>query len=148
MIDLSEKSTELKENNLGRLCQKAGRAYSDKALSLLHQKGFADVTLSHTALFANLDLNGTIITTIAERAGMTKQAMGQLASDLEKKGYINKTRDLNDRRAILIQFTQLGRDAVRLAYDIKIVIEKEYNQILGKENIAILRELLQKLVRG
>jgi len=144
--DLSHKSIELSDNNMGRLFQRAGRTYSERALSLLHERGFKDVKLSHSALFANLDLSGTQITTIAERAGMTKQAMGQLASDLEAKGYIRKSKDPEDRRAFIIQFTKLGEKALHAAYDIKVIIENEFKALLGRKNFAELQKTVLKLV--
>jgi MarR family transcriptional regulator, temperature-dependent positive regulator of motility len=36
--------------------------------------------LAHTTLLAHLDPDGTRITVLAERAGMTKQSMGQLVA--------------------------------------------------------------------
>ncbi|TQV89440.1 MarR family winged helix-turn-helix transcriptional regulator [Aliikangiella coralliicola] len=148
MKKLQQKSIELRDNNLGRLFQRAGRAYSVRALSLLHERGFSDVKLSHSALFANLDLEGTQITVIAERAGMTKQAMGQLANDLEAKGYINKIKDPNDKRAYIIRFTKLGEKALHAAYDIKVIIEKEFEDLLGSKNVANLQKGLRKLIES
>ena len=146
MKNLGEKSIEMRDNNIGRLFQKAARDYSERALHLLHERGYTDITLYHTALLANLDLRGTHITTIAEKAGMTKQAMGQLANDLAEKGYVNKSKDPKDKRAIVIKFTPSGKKALHAAYDIKIQIEKDYKQLLGVENEAQLRRLLKRLI--
>ena len=146
--ELAQKSIELRENNIGRLFQRAGRLYSERALSLLHEQGYSDVKLSHSALFANLDLEGTQITTIADRAGMTKQAMGQLATDLETKGYIRKIKDPTDKRAFIVQFTDQGKKALHAAYDIKLKVEKEFQQVVGTKNLKALQDVLQNLLRG
>ena len=147
-MKLGEKSAELRDNNVGRLFQRAGRLYSMRALELLHQEGFEDIKLSHSALFANLDLKGTQITVLAERAGMTKQAMGQLATDLELKGYIRKSKDPVDKRAYIIQFTKQAEKALHMAYAIKLKVEKEFASVLGNNQLASLNNLLKTLTDG
>lgn len=147
-MKLAEKSLQLRDNNIGRLFQRAGRIYSIRALELLHETGFHDIKISHSALLANLDLEGTHITQLAERAGMTKQAMGQLANDLEKKGYIRKTKDPVDKRATIIYFTKQGEKALHNAYEIKLKVEKEFEEILGKTQLTTLQNSLRKLIEG
>ena len=146
MSQLSKELVEMRENNIGRLFQQAARSYSERALSLLHARGFSDITLFHTVLISNLDTAGDQITAIAEKAGITKQAMGQLVNELESKGYVKKTKNPEDKRAYLIQFTEHGKDALRAAYEVKIIIEDEYKALLGIENVHHLRELLQALI--
>ena len=84
MSILSKDLLEMRENNIGRLFQLATKSYSERALALLHDRGFTDITLFHTVLISNLDTEGAQITAIAEKAGITKQAMGQLANELAK----------------------------------------------------------------
>ena len=67
------------------------------------------MTLAHTTLLPYLDPEGTSVTNLAERAGMTKQSMRQLVLDLEDKGYIKRISDPDDRRATLVIFTAEGR---------------------------------------
>jgi DNA-binding MarR family transcriptional regulator len=146
MSQSSDNLIAMREQNIGRLFHQSARAYSERALALLHKKGFTDITLFHTALISNLDVNGDQITYIAEKAGMSKQAMGQLVNDLEKKGYVKKTKCPNDKRAYLIQFTEHGQNALQAAYDVKITIEKEYEVFLGIENLKKIRKLLEALL--
>ncbi len=75
----------LRQQNIGRLFQRAARAYSELALKKARDYGYGELTLFHTALISNLDIEGTRITTLAQRAGVSKQAMGQLVADLEKR---------------------------------------------------------------
>ncbi|MCL1125689.1 MarR family winged helix-turn-helix transcriptional regulator [Shewanella surugensis] len=146
MSPLSKNLIEMRENNIGRLFQQATRAYSERALTLLHERGFSDITLFHTVLISNLDTSGSQITTIADKAGITKQAMGQLVNELESKGYVKKTKNQHDKRAYLIQFTEHGKDALRAAYEVKIIIDNEYQARLGVDNLKTLRTLLQTLI--
>jgi DNA-binding MarR family transcriptional regulator len=148
MSDLDENLLIMRENNIGRLLQRAARAYSERAVELLHQHGYDDITLFHTILISNLDSDGTRLTVLADRAGISKQAMGQIAGDLEEKGYITRSKDLKDSRAVLICFTEMGKDALRAAYNIKLTIESEYERAIGRQNMKKLQNLLKNLVAG
>ena len=114
----------------------------EKVLDAWHE----GLTVYHTALISNLDIEGTRITTLADRAGMTKQAMGQLVNDLEARGYIRREPDPNDKRAVLIKFTDLGWQFLQDAFEFKKEIEAEYATILGDDGIQTLRRLLDQLL--
>ena len=141
-----EELVALRQTNIGRLFQRATRAYSDRALTKLHARGHEGITLFHTALIANLDLEGTRISTLAHRAGISKQAMGQLVTDLSKRGYIEKKPDPADKRAALIFFTDLGWQALQDAFLVKKEIEAEYAAVLGETEMQQLRDNLEKLL--
>ena len=112
----------------------------------MRERGYEEVSLAHTALLVNLDIKGTRLTTLAERAGMTKQSMGQLAADLENKGYIRRVDDPSDKRAILIKFTDKGMQFLRDGYAVKQEIEAEFAAILGEGRLSHLYELLNTLL--
>src|SRR5262245_23652165 len=59
------------------------------------------VRTAHAAVFGNIDSEGTRLSTLAERANMTPQAMGELVDDLVAKGYVTREPDPTDRRAKL-----------------------------------------------
>lgn len=136
----------MRQQNIGRLFQRAARAYSELALEKLQAHGYVGITLFHTALISNLDTAGTRITTLADRAGFSKQAMGQVVSELEQGGYITRVSDPTDKRATLIQFTEAGRQLLEVAYQVKLEIEAEYTARLGAANMESLRNLLETLI--
>ncbi len=141
-----EQIAELRQQHIGRLFLRAHRAYSERAVERLHDRGHDSLTLAHTALLANLDAGGTRVTTLARRAGMTKQSMGQLALDLERHGYIARAADPDDGRATLVTFTEQGWQFLRDAYDLKREAEAEYVAILGAERMEQLRDALATLL--
>jgi DNA-binding MarR family transcriptional regulator len=145
MID-KEAIAALRQGNIGRLFQRAARAYSDLALIKLRESGHEGLTLFHTALISNLDLEGTRITILAERAGVSKQAMGQLVADLEQRGYIERAPDPSDGRASLVKFTEQGWEFLQDAYRVKQAIEARYAEVLGEDDMNSLWELLKKLL--
>jgi len=137
---------ELRQQHIGRLFLRAQRAYDTRAVEKLHERGHVRLTLAHTALLANLDTEGTRTTVLAQRAGMTKQAMGQLANDLEREGYITRAADPRDGRATLVTFTERGWQFLRDAYELKQEIETEYATILGTPGMESLRAALTLLL--
>lgn len=136
----------LRQQNIGRLFQRAARMYSETALDKVIAHGHEGLTVYHTALISNLDVDGTRITTLADRAGISKQAMGQLVNDLEQRGYVKREPDPADKRATLIQFTDLGWTFLQDAFEIKKEIEAEYATILGEDGMKTLRQLLDQLL--
>lgn len=116
-------------------------------LEKLRHKGHKGLTFVHTALITNLAAEGTRITELAERAGMSKQSMSQLAKDLEHRGYVRRVPDPADRRAVLIQFTGLGQRLLADAREAKRVVECEYETILGPKDVKRLTALLYQLVQ-
>lgn len=135
----------MRQNNIGRFFQRAARDYSELALQKLHARGY-NLSLFHTALISNLDVEGNNIQTLADRAGISKQAMGQLVKELEQQGFITRQPDPDDKRASIIQFTESGWQALRDSYEVKLEIEAEYTAKLGEDGIIQLRQLLQLLL--
>src|SRR4051794_28948627 len=64
----------------------------------LQAAGFSFLRVAHTQVFENLDADGTRLTVLADRAGMTHQAMGELVAELVAAGQLEKVEDPSDRR--------------------------------------------------
>jgi DNA-binding MarR family transcriptional regulator len=137
--------TDDQRENIGRLLLRAQRDFDAELNAQLRERGYQDVRLAHSALFAHIDPEGTRSSELAERAGMTKQGMGQLVADLEKKGYIERVEDPADGRAKLVRLTKKGRRHVRDAGEIIGEIEEAYAQRLGNGRLETLRAILEDL---
>src|ERR1700759_1353992 len=85
-----------RRRNMRQLLQRATRLVNRHVVDGLHARGYADLRSTHTTLLSNIDLAGSTVTVAAERAGITKQAMGRLASELEDAGYIRVRTDPHD----------------------------------------------------
>ncbi|MBK9940491.1 MAG: MarR family winged helix-turn-helix transcriptional regulator [Kouleothrix sp.] len=138
----------LRQQHIGRLLLNAQRNYSLQALAKLRARGHEGLTLAHTNLLAHLDVDGTRITTLAERVGVSKQAIGNLVGELEMKGYVHRDVDSHDRRAVVITYTAAGWAFLQDAHEVKRAIEAEYTATLGEQGMQELRHLLLQLVRG
>jgi DNA-binding MarR family transcriptional regulator len=103
---------------------------------------------SHSAVFAQIDPDGSRLTDLARRAGMTPQAMGELVDELEELGYVVREPDPTDRRAKLIVLTGRGRDCIAAGIATIDGIESRLDEALGERGHRQLRRLLGKILTG
>src|SRR5436305_12575845 len=88
-----------RSRNMRQLLLRASRIVNRHVVEGLHARGYETLRSTHTTLLSNIDLAGSTVTVAADRAGITKQAMGRLATELEAAGYIRVRRDPKDARA-------------------------------------------------
>lgn len=131
--------------NIGRLLLRATRGFDVDLNTRLRTRGYADIRLAHSAVFAYLDVDGTRGVDLAERAGMTKQSMAELVDDLVGKGYLERRPDPTDRRAKLIVATARGRRHMRDGVAEIGRIEAAYRVRLGEQDMTALRSMLTML---
>jgi DNA-binding MarR family transcriptional regulator len=111
----------------------------------VEESPYSDVRVTHGCVFGNIDPQGTRLTDLAERAHMTKQSVGEVASDLEQKGYLERAPDPRDGRAKIIRLTERGRAAQALGREVIDDIEREWAERYGAERVAALREALEAI---
>jgi DNA-binding MarR family transcriptional regulator len=80
----------------------------DVPLALSNLAARAQISASHIHLTRHLSLEGSRLMDLAQTAGMTKQAMGDLVTQCEAWGLVQRTPDLSDDRARRIVFTETG----------------------------------------
>lgn len=114
-------------------------ALNDLVLARLAGLGHGDVRAPHAALFQYLDETGTTVSTLAERAQITKQAMAELVHHLEAGGYVLRKPDPHDRRAKLVLPTARGREVIAIAQDLVPHLEDRITAVLGAERVEALR---------
>lgn len=102
---------------------------------------------AHSAVFAHIDVDsGTRLSTLAARANITPQAMGELVDDLERLEYLVRQPDPADRRAKLILLTDRGRACVAAAQGTIAGIEAELETLLGPEELALVHRALRRII--
>jgi DNA-binding MarR family transcriptional regulator len=135
-----------RQEHIGRYLHKAARAFNNRALEKLRTRGHSQLGLVHMNLLPHLDLDGTRLTTLAERAGSTKQAVGQLVDELVAHGYLERNPDPSDGRGTLVCFTKTGWQFLTDAQAIKLEIETEYQAALGSLTWRNLNKSLRALL--
>ncbi len=88
--------------------------------------GWPDAPSRHYPVFENIDPEGTRLTVLASRAGISHQAMGELVAELEQRAIVERVPDPTDRRARLIRLTDEGRAVVRAALREIAAIERSW----------------------
>lgn len=120
-----------RHHNMGRILHNALTRFEARILEILGENGHDQVRSSHVSLTRNLDMAGTITTELARRAGMTKQAMGEIVEQCEQLGLVERIRDKRDARAKIVRFTKAGLDWLE-AFRIAVTkAEQEMRNELG-----------------
>jgi DNA-binding MarR family transcriptional regulator len=127
-----------------RLLNVAANQFTEEFAGKLAAAGLVDLRPGHGCVFGNIDPDGgSRLTELADRAHMTKQSVGEFASDLEQRGYLERVPDPNDGRAKIIRLTEQGRRAYRIGRQLIDELERQWAERYGLERIAALRESLE-----
>ena len=127
---------------IGALLRVPAQAIHRRLVRELNAAGFEELRLPHMAVLQYPGPDGVRPGTLAERAGMSKQAMNQLLHSLENLGYIVRSDAPHEGRARIIRFTPRGRDAYAKIHDILRDIERQWSAELGPKCFAQLKQLL------
>ena len=127
---------------IGALLRVPAQAIHRRIIHELNAAGFKELRLPHIAVLQFPGPDGVRPSILAERAGMSKQAMNQLLRSLEGHGYIARSDAPDEARARVVRFTKRGRAAYSKIHDILRDIEREWSAQLGPARFAQLKELL------
>lgn len=143
-MPLALKSSPIKTEDMliGALLRVPAQTIHRRIIEELNATGFDDLRLPHIAVLQFPGPDGVRPGTLAERAGMSKQAMNQLLRSLEGLGYIVRSDVPDEGGARIIRFTKRGRAAFSKVIDILHEIEREWSTELGPKRFAQLKELL------
>jgi DNA-binding MarR family transcriptional regulator len=128
-----------------RLLGTAFDVFADELERRLSDTPYNDIRISHGCVFGTIDPDGSRLTELATRARMTKQSVGEVTSDLEQRGYVERVPDPSDGRAKIIRLTERGRAAQTLGQGLIDEIEQEWADRFGEERIAAFRDALEAI---
>ncbi|HWE27183.1 MAG TPA: MarR family transcriptional regulator [Polyangia bacterium] len=134
-----------KQVSVGQLLFKAARRWNEHAMAEV-QRRVPEARLAHTTLLPHIDLDGTRPTEIARRAGISKQAVGQLVDEMVRLGMLERIADPDDGRAQRVRFTDEGIAQLLAGLDVIDVIEVELGAALGASMLHRLQRDLTKLI--
>ena len=112
----------------------------------LHELGFAELRPAHFAVFQVLMPQGSRLTELAKRAGMTKQSMGYLVDYLEGHGYLRRLPDPADQRAQLVCVTPRAKKLDEAVEAVLEELHESWSERMGRAKFRQLRGLLGDLV--
>jgi DNA-binding MarR family transcriptional regulator len=138
-------SVETKDMLIGALLRVPAQTIQRRIITELNAAGFEDLRVPHMAVLQFPGPDGVRPGLLAERAGMSKQAMNQLLRSLEGLGYLIRSDAPDEGRARMVRFTKRGRAAYAKIHDILRDIEREWSMVLGRKRFAELKELLLRV---
>jgi DNA-binding MarR family transcriptional regulator len=105
-------------------------------------EGRAPLRPSQIRLLSLAPREGMRVTDLADRLGMTKQSLGELATVLERDGMLESVRDPGDRRVRILRPTAAGLAAVVEGERVIAEVEAEWRTRVGADRWDLLRDIL------
>ena len=130
---------------IGALLRVPAQAIHRRLIAELNAAGFDDLRLPHIAVLQFPGPDGVRPSVLAERAGISKQAMNQLLGSLEVLGYLIRSDAPDQGRTRIIRFTKRGRTAYSKIHDILRDVEREWSSELGAKDFTALKTLLLRV---
>jgi len=138
-----------RQTHLGRLLGHAMRRFDERVLSLMASNEGVPLALAnlaardqisaaHVHITRHLGQGGARLTDLAELAGMSKQAMGQLVQQCEAWGLVHKVDDPLDARAKQLRFTPDGLAWLQAFKDAVAQAELEFRDAVGSEVATVV----------
>ena len=145
--------------HLGRLMGHALRRFDERVLELMTHAVNVPLALSnlaargqvgaaHIHITRHLALEGTRLTELAERAGMSKQAMGDLVDQCVAWDLVRRERDPLDARARRIVFTRTGLEWLRAFREAVTQAEAEFRVEVGESVATVVAIGLEAYANG
>ncbi len=110
----------------------------DVPLALANLAARDKVSAAHIHITRHLPLNGARLTELADMAGMSKQAMGDLVTQCEAWGLVQRISDGLDARAKRIVFTASGLDWLQAFEQAVAQAEAEFRREVGNDVATVV----------
>lgn len=136
-----------KRASTGQLLFRCARLLNERAIARARTRapGGPQLRAAHTSLFPHIDLEGTRLTELARRVGITKQAVAQLVDELEAMDVLERAPDPTDGRAKLIKFTREGGLVLFRGLELLRELEAELRETIGDRHMDRLHAALLTL---
>lgn len=116
----------------------------DAKLKRLHAMGHGGLSEAQLSLYVHLDIEGTRLTALADRAALTKQSMIELIDRAEVSGFVTRAPDPQDGRAKIVRFTPTGRRFLSDLGHATVQVEAQLCETLGADRLRALKACLSR----
>ena len=138
---------ELKRRSFLQVLFKVARLANEESIARARRAADDDrIRVAHTRLFPFLSFEGVRLTSLAERVGVSKQAVQQLVDKLEEMDLVERVPDPFDGRAKLIRIGRTGKRALTHGLGVLGAFEAELADVVGTEELATTHAVLLKLL--
>lgn len=130
--------------DLPQLLGEARRWFDEGLLAALEVRRAEQVSTTQLQLFAVLDEEGTTVSELARRMGVTRQTAHQATHSLVAAGLLEQAPDPGSARRKLIRRTAAGRRAHDEATAILGELERVLAARIGADGVRALRDALEQ----
>jgi DNA-binding MarR family transcriptional regulator len=145
--------------HLGRLLGHSMRRFDERVLHLMAHNvdvplalsnlaARSQVTAAHIHITRHLAIGGARLTALAQSAGMSKQAMGDLVDQCEAWGLVLREKDSRDARARVVRFTDSGLAWLQAFKEAVAQAEAEFRAEVGDEIATVVAIGLEAYAGG
>ena len=131
--------------SVARLLQDCYSTWRDRVLVKLVKRGHDRVGMSHSVVLRNMDIDGTPLSVITKRAGVSRQAVAKVASQLVVMGYVKTAPDPGDRRAKMLKLTPKGLTLFTDSMEIYDEVERGLVERIGRRRLEEFRSTLKEI---
>jgi DNA-binding MarR family transcriptional regulator len=131
------------DRNLPQLLGDARRWFDEALLAALDEAGASQVSPTQLGLFSVLDEDGTTVSELARRMGVTRQTAHQAVHGLVHLGLLEQAPDPASARRRLIRRTLEGQRAHERADLVLRRLEETLAERIGRDTVAALRAALE-----
>jgi DNA-binding MarR family transcriptional regulator len=128
------------------LLARAFRALIDELHAELATRGHQDARPIHGFALQAIGIEGTTVSELGRRLGVSKQAAAKTAASLERAGYASRVADPRDARATTLIRTPHGTEMLALSADIFERLRADWVRQLGEARVAALEDDLEQVV--
>ena len=146
--DYADRLEAEKARSTVQLLFKAARLLNERAIERVRAKTNRPLRIAHTSLLPHVDLEGTRLTELASRLGVTKQAAGQLVDELVEMGLLERVADPDDARAKLVRFSKRGRAGILEGLAVLAELGADIERLVGPAKMRGLHEVLTAVVHA
>jgi DNA-binding MarR family transcriptional regulator len=114
-------------------------------MELTIERGHNGLRLSYGQVLMHIGTDGARMQDIARINHVSKQAIGQIVSELELLGYIKRAANPADGRSKLLYFTEAGLSLISDSVAAARQLEKTYADAVGTSELAALQRSLHLL---
>ena len=107
-------------------------------LALAHLAARGHLTAAHVHINRHLAPEGSRLTELAARAGVSKQAMGKLVDQCEAWDLVQRQSDPRDARACLVVFTPAGLNWLQAYQEAVTQAQAELQDAVGPEVATVM----------
>ncbi|MEV6417755.1 MarR family winged helix-turn-helix transcriptional regulator [Kribbella sp. NPDC051718] len=127
------------------LVDRANRALQSHMVRMAHLRGHPEVKPAHNSVFGTLAEEGSRAIDMAERAGITRQSMGEVVREMVGLGILEMRPDPADRRAKLVTYSEHGRAVAADGYGHLVELEQRFVAEFGAAEYEIARDVLGRI---